>query len=403
VLCYVTVLAQRSTGAIASMASVPLKQRVLNAVISYAVYLEKMVWPSRLAMYYPPRESLPLWTALGAGTALILVSLLAVKFARSRPYLLVGWLWYLGMLVPVIGLVQVGLQAMADRYTYLPLIGIFVAIAWGVSDLAIFNFQVPEKLEPPHVGCYNALAVTAIAVLAAFWCLTAAQVRLWKNSETLYRHTIAVAPKNPIVLGLLGDALVEQRRFAEGAEQFEAALRITPGYAEAESNLGFALVMQGHLDEGMEHYRNALELKPQLDTTHYVLGQALLLKGRRDDAIAEFRAALAVNPESPAALNDLAWILATDPDPSARNGSEAVTLGERTCSLTEYRNPLFVGTLAAAYAEAGRFEDAIRTGEKAREIALAGGQQALADRNAELLKEYRAGKAHREAERKNEH
>jgi tetratricopeptide (TPR) repeat protein len=231
-----------------------------------------------------------------------------------------------------------------------------------------------------------------VIILAICATLTATQVRFWKNTETISVHTIAVTSDNPLMQNNLGTALLEQHRFEESAGHFREALRIQPNYAEAESNLGFAQALQGKLDEAIEHYHRALELKPNIVRTHYVLGQALSAQGKRDEAIAEFRITLELNPDWPPALNDLAWFRATDPRPEARDGAEAVRLAERACKLTEFRDPLMIGTLAAAYAEAGRFDDAIKTGEKARAAATAAGKADLADRNLQLLKLYREHK-----------
>jgi tetratricopeptide (TPR) repeat protein len=223
-------------------------------------------------------------------------------------------------------------------------------------------------------------------------------MRFWQTSETLWRHTLEVTSGNPIARGNLGSALVEQARFADGAEQFREALRLKPFYPEAESNLGFAVAMQGQLDEAMMHYRQALAWKPRLERTHFLLGNALLTQGNRSDAIAEYRIALEINPDWPAALNDLGWILATDPSVSVRNGTEAVALAERACSVTGFRNPQFIGTLAAAYAEVGRFPDAIAAAERAKELATKQGNPPLAQRNEELLQYYRRGEAYHESE-----
>ncbi len=400
----VTFLAQRHSGAVAAVSQVPLGHRVPNALISYVVYLKKMLWPTDLAIYYPYRDHIPLDQTVGAVLVLIVLSVLAVALVRRRPYLAVGWFWYLGTLVPVIGFVQVGLQSMADRYTYIPSIGVFVAVVWGVADWERRRprRRVAEKSTTP--AGTPALPVAALPVAAAVLVLialalcTRAQLRYWQDSVTLYRRTLAVTPGNPIVHGNLGSALVEQGKLTEAAEQFAEALRLKPQYAEAESNWGFALALQGKLEEAIAKYRAALALKPDMERTRYTLGQALLMQGKRDEAIAEYRAALEINPDWPAPLNDLAWFRATDPDPSKRDGPEAVALAERACRLTGFQQALFVGTLAAAYAEAGRFDEAIQTGQKARQLALAAGQKELADKNRQLLELYRARKAYHEGE-----
>jgi Flp pilus assembly protein TadD len=378
--CIVTVLVQRHGGAVATMAHVPLDHRIANALVSCVAYILKMAWPADLAMYYPPREVIPIWMSGGAFAVLAVVSAAAFALRRRFPWLAVGWLWYLVMLLPVIGLVQVGLQSMADRYTYLPMIGLFLAITWTAANVPPVNRR-PSIVIPR--------AVLALAILALCAVLTSAQARLWKDSETLYRHTLAVAPRNPVIHLNLGSALLQQGRAPEAADQFAAALSLEPRYADALSDWGFALVLQGKVDQGIAKYRQALALNPRLAQTHYDLGQALLAQRKRLEAIEEFQTALQINPDWPPALNDLAWLKATDADPQARDGTLAVQLAERACRVTAFEYPMFIGTLAAAYAETGRFADAVAAAEKASALATRLGNAALATRNQQLLELYR--------------
>jgi tetratricopeptide (TPR) repeat protein len=258
-------------------------------------------------------------------------------------------------------------------------------------------------------------------VLIACAIATSAQARVWENSVTLYRHALAVTSNNavasynlntalvqdghtdeavklassidnPIIYLNLGSALLEQGRLDEAIQQFAAAVRLHPTYADALSDWGFALSLQGKLDEAIAKYRQALALKPNVPQTHHALGEALLMQHKRDEAIAEFNAALEVSPDYPAALNDLAWLLATEPDPQVRNGSRAVSMAERACQVTGFQEPMFIGTLAAAYAEVGRFSDAVKMAEQAKSLATAQGKGAIAEKNQELLEIYRAGK-----------
>ncbi len=379
----VTYLVQEHGGAVAAMSVLPLGQRIPNALVSYAVYFEKLFWPTNLANYYPPREAFPLWASGSASLFILLVSALTLLVIRKQPYVAVGWFWFVGTLVPVIGFVQVGLQSMADRYTYIPYIGLFIALTWSIPNLV-----EGMKASARRVFVWFA----AFAILGACSVLSAAQVRLWKDSETLYRHTLSVTGPNPITQGNLGTALLEVRRFDEAIAHFKEAVRLKPDYAEALSNWAFALALQGKLDEAVPKYRESLALKPKNVRAHYTLGQALLLQGKRSEAMAEFDIALDLDHDFTPALNDLAWILATDPEPQVRDRSQAVRLAEHACALTGFQNPLFVGTLAAAYAEAGRFDDAVQMAEKARSFANAIGQKNVADRNEQLLQFYRAGK-----------
>jgi tetratricopeptide (TPR) repeat protein len=381
----VTWWAQGRDGNIASLDTVPLGLRIENALVSYAMYLKKMLWPADLAVFYPRPGSIKLQTALAAALLLILITVLALALARRRPYLAVGWFWYVGTLVPVIGLVQVGSQAMADRYTYIPLIGIFLAVTWGLSDLAR-DWRHRRMI----------LASASIAVLAICGTLTAAQLRLWQDSETLFRHALSVTTNNVTAELNLGSALYEKGKADEAADHFARALSIKPGYAEAQSNLGFTLAAKGSFAKAIEYYRAALRTRPRLAQTHWLLGSALSAEGERTEAVWEYETAIELNPDHAPALNDLAWLRASAADPILRNGAEAVTLAERACRLTKFSQAQLVGTLAAAYAEAGRFDDAVKTATKAKELATATGQEVLAEKNRQLLELYRTGKPYHE-------
>ena len=379
-----TFIAQKAGGAVAGFSSLAFAPRIQNAIITYAGYLKKMLWPADLAAYYPFPESIPLPSVALAGFVLAAISVLVFVWRRQRPYLLVGWLWYLVMLIPVIGLVQVGFQAMADRYTYLSLTGPFIMLIWGGEEITR-GWRNRKPL----------FFVIAGILLAVGVALTSAQAGYWKNSETLHRHTLAVTTRNATTHLNLGSALLMQGRAPEAVEQFTAALNIRPDYAEARSNLGFAFVAQGRYEEAIGQFRLALQTKPH-GKTYFLLGNALNLQGKTAEAIVEYRRALERDPNQVGALNDLAWILATDTEPSVRNGTEAVQLAERASKVLGRQEPMFLGTLAAAYAEAGRFADAIQTGEQARQLAERSGLKGLAARNAQLVEEYRAGQAHRE-------
>ncbi len=379
-----TFSAQKAGGAVAGFSSLAFAPRIQNAITAYAGYLKKMVWPADLAAYYPFPESIPLPLVALAGFVLAAISVLVLVWRRQRPYLLVGWLWYLVMLIPVIGLVQVGFQAMADRYTYLSLTGPFIMLVWGGEEIT----RGWHNRKPVFFAMAGILLAVGVG-------LTSAQAGYWKNSETLHRHTLAVTTRNATTHLNLGSALLMQGRAPEAVEQFTAALNIRPDYAEARSNLGFALVAQGRYEEAIGQFRLALQTKP-LGKTYFLLGNALNLQGKTAEAIVEYRRALEWDTNQVGALNDLAWILATDTEPSVRNGTEAVQLAERASKVLGRQEPMFLGTLAAAYAEAGRFADAIQTGEHARQLAERSGLKELAARNAQLVEEYRAGQAHRE-------
>ncbi|TAL02358.1 MAG: tetratricopeptide repeat protein [Verrucomicrobia bacterium] len=384
----VTFFAQQHEGAITKVAQVAIDLRMENALVSYANYLRQLFWPTKLALYYPMPEAIP--AAALAAAVLVVVAISVATFAnfRLRPWLAAGWCWYCVTLLPVIGLVQVGLQAHADRYTYLPAIGVFIAVSWGLGELVASS--------KPRAMIFGTLGMAALITCGV---LTNQQARLWRDSVTIFSHTVAVAPDNPIARLNLGSALTERGSFADAEAQFREVVRLKPRYAEAQNNLGFVLAVQGRLDEGAERYRLALQLKPGLARTHWLLAGILLQQGRRADAIAEYRRTLEQDPDSPPALNDLAWLLATDANEEFRNGAEAVTLAERLCRVTEFREAQFIGTLAAAYAEAGRFEDAVKTAQRAMDRATATGQTQLVETNRRLLENYRAGRAFHEAEK----
>jgi Flp pilus assembly protein TadD len=382
--CVLTFLAQSSTGAVASNIVADPATRVFNSTISYAAYLGKMFWPGDMAVYYPFREH-PDPRAILAGIAVLLLgSAIVIRYFRARPYLAFGWFWFVGTLVPVIGLVQVGLQSMADRYTYIPYIGLFVALVWLCGDLL-------SRL-PWSVG---ALWIAGAGLLFGCGLSARHQLRFWQTSATLWAQAVRVTSGNVVARQNLGSALVEQRRFEEAAQQFQEALKIKPMYAEAENNYGFALSMLGKTDEALEHYQRAVAMKP-IGRTHYLIATALLNQGKHAEAAAEYMQAIELEPELPPALNDLAWIMAADTDPSLRNGPQAVILAERACEASLEPDPQFIGTLAAAYAEAGRFQEAISAAERAKELAIEQGKPEIAQRNEELLQYYRKGQAYHE-------
>jgi tetratricopeptide (TPR) repeat protein len=240
------------------------------------------------------------------------------------------------------------------------------------------------------------LALLSVGVLATCWKLTAAQVRYWRDSETLARHALAVTADNEPMQLLLGSSLIEQDKIEEAEQHFAEAYRISPDSIPALIDLALALDSQGRPEKAVEICREALKLQPRKFKIHYILANALLEQGKLPEAVAEYRTTLQLDPNHSLAMNDLAWILATAHDARFRNGAEAVTCAEQACRLTDYKLPLFVGTLAAAYAEAGRFDDAVKTAEQAIALATADKKQVLADKNRELLELYQAKNAYHE-------
>jgi tetratricopeptide (TPR) repeat protein len=457
--------------------------RVDNALISYVTYVGQMFWPSGLAVLYP-------FVARDVGVSSVALSLAVLVgistgvfvLRRRRPYLLTGWLWYLIMLVPVIGIIQVGGQARADRHTYLPQIGLYLLLTWAVVELCASWRQ--RRV---------ALGGGAVIILMALIFCARAQTAYWRNSELLWTHALACTTENSLahnnlggallkkgsvdeaiahferalaikpdsadVHNDLGNALLKKGAVDEAIAHFQRALQINPDYAEAHYNLGNTLFQQGKVDEAIFHcrkaleikpdyleahnnlanallqkgdvgeaifhYQKALQIKPDSAEAHYNLGNALLKggnvdeamvhfqkalqiapdfaeahinlanallqKGKVDEAIVHYQKALQIKPDFAQALSNLAWVLATCPQASLRNGNQAVALAQRANQLTGDGNPAFLGTLAAAYAEVGRFQEAVATAQRALQLAGSQANPAVADALQSQLKLYQAG------------
>jgi Tfp pilus assembly protein PilF len=291
----VTFLAQKSAEALVHFETWPITIRIANGLVSYVKYLGKMIWPRSLAVFYPhPGHSLPIWKAAGAGVLLLCISILVLRGARRYPYLVVGWLWYIGTLVPVIGFVQSGLQAMADRFTYIPLIGLYIIIAWGVPEI------VPRW---PHRKLY--LATLSTTLFLFLMALTWKQVQYWKNSISLFEHTLEVTSNNWLVNIDLGTELYREGRTDDAIKHYLEALRIKPDNAEAHNNLGIALDREGRTDDAIKHYLEALRIRPDYAKAHDNLGNAFVRKGRTDDAIKHYLEALRIKPDDAEVHNNL--------------------------------------------------------------------------------------------------
>jgi protein O-mannosyl-transferase len=312
----------------------PFLARIANAFVSYFVYIWQMIWPANLGVFYPyPQDGLPIWQSIIAAAVLVMITIAIFVVRKSRPYLFVGWLWYLSMLLPVIGIIQVNLQTHADRYAYLPQIGLYLMIAWGVADL-LSSWRYRTQVA----------SAAAVVVILAFAFAARAQASYWRDSETLWSHTIAVTKDNYFAHASLADLLMRRGRVNEAIEHSEEALRIRPGDADAQNNLGLALLQTGDVKRSVAHLQEALEI----DSGH-------------------------MNAEV-----NLAWVLATAPDESTRDGTKAVQLAEDVARRAGHPNAIVLRTLAAAYAELGRFSDAIEAAQQAAAIAKATGNDALA-------------------------
>jgi tetratricopeptide (TPR) repeat protein len=398
VSCVVTFLvqSQRSGDAVASLELIPLHYRFCNALVSCGLYLLKMVWPAGLAVFYPLPDHLT-WLLMAATTSavvLVIVSSFVWRAGRALPYLPVGWLWFLGTLVPVIGLVQVGGAALADRYTYIPSIGVFIAVTFGVCDLAD-RFQFPKK----------AIATTAALILATCLILTENQLRYWHDSETLFAHALAVTKNNHVAHVNLGVALEQKGKLNEALAEYRAAEQLAPELYHIHNNLGNLLDNLGHPNEALTEYRKAVLLNPsrpslhnsagmvlaelgrfdeamsqfkeaaQLDPAYpwapFEIGKMRLKQGRDAEAIDEFRAALRVDPNNFQILAYTAHVLAADENPQIRDGRTALVLAIKAKLLTGETQPYVLDALGMACAETGDFTNAQEVTQKAIDLATA--------------------------------
>jgi len=291
----VTFVVQQHSGAMKMFQSLPLGARVGNALVSYCRYLGKLSWPADLAVFYPLRGHWPVAQVLLAGGLLLGITVLFIVLRGRYPFKLMGWLWYCGTLVPVIGLVQVGDQAMADRYTYIPSLGVLILVIWGVYELAC-RWR------------YHALVLSVAGGLAIVLCfgLTRLQLGHWQDNETLFRHALAVTENNYLAHNNLGIALDREGRTGEAISQFQETIRLTPDDAEAQNNLGVALNKMGRIDEAISHYQEAIRLKPGFAGFYNNLGIAFGMKGQIDEAINQFQEAIRLKHDFAEARNNLA-------------------------------------------------------------------------------------------------
>jgi tetratricopeptide (TPR) repeat protein len=336
----VTFYAQRAGGAVVPESHITSTYRIVNSLMGYEAYLEKAVWPTGLSFYYRLPPNLPIWWLAAMLLLLGGAILLLLRAARRRPWLGLGTLWYVGTLVPVIGLVQVGGQSMADRYMYLPLTGIFLMIAWSVAEL----------VERRPAARPFAIAA-AVAVLAVFGTLTRAQVAVWRDDFTVSRHSLALDPDNWMAHSVLGIGYMKQQKFAEAKKQFEEALRINPG-AEAYFDLGAATAELGKTDEAIALFRQAIAIKPGFLEPHALLGRLLVAKGQTAEAVEQLRTAVQLDPYRPEGYAELAAALGAAGQTDEAVGQYLEAL-KRDPGRAEFHNEL--GRLLAA---SGRYEEA---------------------------------------------
>jgi len=454
----VTFLVQRSAGAVRKIDVIPLISRIENAFISYVKYIGKMIWPENLAVFYPhPESRLQTWPAVGAAVLIVGIAVFVVILGRRYKYLFTGWFWYLGTLVPVIGLVQAGDQAMADRYTYVPLIGLFIIVAWGTDDL-LSSWRHRKII----------LRVSSIAVLAVLSVCTYFQVSYWRNSITLLEHalrvtkdnyvahyyltgpmeeagkpikaiehfkeTLRIKPNEPIVHKNMAMALARMGNLTEAVEHLNTALKLDPNFAEAYSGLGYVLNRQGRFseaeerfvqalsrksnnpsthanfaytlvnlgryDEAVSHLKIAVQLEPDSADNYHYLASALTLAGCIDEAITNYYKTLSLVPNQLKPMIDLAWLLATHRESKYYYPQEAVRLAEKACKLVKSPDADLLDALAVAYAASGRFQQAINTAQAALRLAESSNQTQKAEEIRNRLNLYKESKPYIETERK---
>jgi len=338
----VTFVAQQRAGATSLAHAVPFGTRAANGLVSYVAYLCKMVWPSGLAVFYPYRDLLPTAHWVGAAVALLGVSALAVWAGRRWRHLAVGWFWYLGTLVPVIGLIQVGTQSMADRYTYIPLIGVFVIVVWGLAYLV-------GGWQRGRVGLIGLAGV----VLVGCMVLATLQVDHWRSGVTLFEHTLKVTKRNAVAHLNLGVALTERGEIEAAIAHYHQAVRINPQSAEMHQNLGAVLLMQDKHEDAIAYFRQALRINPQSASAHNNLGLALVAQGKTEEALAHYEQALRIDPEFAQTHNNL--------------GLALVVQGKIEEAITHYEEALRINpelakahnNLGFALAQQGKSDDAI--------------------------------------------
>jgi arylsulfatase A-like enzyme/Tfp pilus assembly protein PilF len=412
----ITYLAQEQTGVVRSQ-EFSFSLRVANALVSYALYLRDAIWPTGLAAFYPyPAQGISGAATLAAAVLLGAITALAVRTRVSRPHLLTGWLWYLGTLVPMIGIVQVGVQARADRYTYIPLIGVAIMVAWSGAELAARWRALRIPLAVAGAG-----AVAGLATLAFF------QVGHWRDTVALFEHAIAVTDGNYLAHHRLaatwhtrGDdaraerhyretlrlnpywaaphleyasILYQRRDFAEAVRRFEKGLRLDPEHARARRLLGIALVELGRYPEAQAQLTRALAQDDEPAEIHVALGMAALGLGRHAEAIEHNREALRLDPDKFSAANNLAWMLSTHPDPALRNPEEALHIAESARERAIGDDPDLLDTLAAAYAAVGRYEEAVDAEVDAIRTANVMDERGKARDFATRLALYRSGRS----------
>jgi protein O-mannosyl-transferase len=374
----ITYLAQQSAGSVVDWQTLGPEARLANAIASYAGYVGQLFWPLDLIPIYPYPQVIEVWPT-GLKLALLLVISIGCWRQRwQRPYLAFGWFWYLLAALPTIGLLQAGEQAHADRYTYLPHIGLLVAVVWGGWEL------ISRGRWARRVGVF--FSVSAMLCLAV---LTGKQLGYWRDTITLFRHAVDVTPDSSSSLFTLGVGYEKIGDTNRALDYYGLAHKISPNEAETQHNLAGLLRKSGNLSAAKREYEDLVQRHPEDVTGKINLANIYGSEGQPAVAVSWLMSAVRQNPKSLEGLNNLAWLLATCPDPGVRDGNEAVRLAQKACELTRREQTIYVGTLAAAYAEVGDFDQAIATAQSACALADKNGETNLLARNQQLLEQYR--------------
>jgi tetratricopeptide (TPR) repeat protein len=346
------------TPTIGSLERFHLVWRINNAFVTYVIYLGQLFWPTRLGVFYPhPEARLVLWEVIAAVALLCVITIGAFLLRRRYPYVIVGWLWYLGMLVPVIGFVQAGLQGRADRFTYLPHIGLYIIVAWLITDLTR--------------GWRNRRILLAVAgsivIVVAAWAAFI-QTTYWKDSITLWTRTLAVTSDNDVAHLCMASALMARGDVEQAVYHSREATRIRVDNAGTYGRVP-AVYDKEESERAIAHWEERLREHPEDVPARNNLGVLLFQNGRVIEAIAQWQQSLQIYPDDGNAQNNLAWVLATYPDSILRDPGKAVELAEKAVAHPGGDNPTVVRTLAAAYAEKGRYADAVAAAQRAVQLA----------------------------------
>ena len=421
----ITYIGVKKAGTVAGADTFSWGLRLANTPISYARYLLKTFWPGDMVFLYPIPLAWETWQVIGACVLLVAISGWAVALVRRAPWFLVGWLIFIGMLVPTLNIIAVGLQSIADRYTYIPLLGVFVMLTWSAAAL-LRNLP----------GNRWIATGAAVSICVAMMISTHRQTGVWRNSLTLFGHAVKVDPNNAVAHYNLGLALALRGGVAEPIQHFERAIALHhshkqfPDVYKAYNNLGFILGQQGRWNEATNHLAEAhrrrpydadvwfaygsvlsqagdlpqaitllervIEQRPAAPEPAIQLARALERSGRVPEAERQLRRALRDGPPSVEVMDRLAWLLATSTDSRVRNGAEAIELATRANQLVRTNHPLLMLTAAAALAEAGQFDAALEKTRIAAELAARLTQTNATMTAEKLLKDFAAGRAHRD-------